>query len=95
MQIERDKNELLYSYGPSGCHFEKQVGTRGRDNAMNVGSAGVTVNFRVLPGAVAADVNISISTDDEQLSGDVFLTFGPHGTNFQSTCDNRYHSLRC
>ena len=43
---------------------------------------GVIVNFQVLPGAVVEDVDISISTDDELLMGDVYLTFGPHGTAF-------------
>ncbi len=48
---------------------------------VSAGSA-VIVNFQVLPGAVVEDVDISINTDDELLMGDVYLTFGPHGTVF-------------
>jgi hypothetical protein len=44
--------------------------------------AGIAVNFNVLPCAVQQDIELEVSTDDELLLADVYLTFGPHGTIF-------------
>jgi hypothetical protein len=49
---------------------------------MNLGQIGVKIKFKVMPGSVTEDLEISISTDDEELAGNIFLAFGPHGTDF-------------
>ena len=49
---------------------------------MNLGQIGVKIKFKVLPGSITEDLEITISTDDEELAGNIFLTFGPHGTDF-------------
>jgi hypothetical protein len=46
----------------------------------NLGQLGVKIEFKVLPESITEDIEISISTDDEQLAGNIFLTFGPDGT---------------
>ncbi|MCH7755900.1 hypothetical protein IH970_12360 [candidate division KSB1 bacterium] len=49
---------------------------------MNLGQMGVKIKFKVMPASVTEDLEITISTDDEELAGNIFLTFGPHGTDF-------------
>ncbi len=49
---------------------------------MNLGQIGVKIKFEVMPASITEDLEISISTDDEELAGNIFLTFGPHGTDF-------------
>ncbi len=49
---------------------------------MNLGQIGVKVKFKVMPASITEDLEITISTDDEELAGNIFLTFGPHGTDF-------------
>jgi len=50
---------------------------------MNLGQMGVKIKFKVMPASVTEDLEITISTDDEELAGNIFLTFGPHGTDFK------------
>ena len=59
-----------------------QTGVRGSEYDMNAGGGGGMVSLEVIPGAVSEDAELSISLDDEELVGDVYLTFGPHGTIF-------------
>lgn len=49
---------------------------------MNLGQIGVKIKFEVMPASITEDLEITISTDDEELAGNIFLTFGPHGTDF-------------
>ena len=49
---------------------------------MNLGQIGVKIKFKVMPASITEDLEITISTDDEELAGNIFLTFGPHGTDF-------------
>ena len=49
---------------------------------MNLGQMGVKIKFKVMPASVTEDLEITISTDDEELAGNIFLAFGPHGTDF-------------
>jgi hypothetical protein len=74
--------DLNLSSGDLSTVLEAQVGTRPDDSQLNVGTNGVSVNLQILPNAIDEDKQMSISLDDEQIAGDVQLTFGPHGTVF-------------
>jgi hypothetical protein len=73
------KFNILSNHGYASYVGLSEVRFRGVP--VSAGS-GVIVNFQVLPGAVQQDLDLSMSTDDELLMGDVYLTFGPHGTIF-------------
>ena len=81
--------DILDQVGAIGLHsvyvnliMNAQTGVRGSEYDMNIGGGGAMVSLEVLPGSVTEDAELSINLDDEDLSGDVFLTFGPHGTVF-------------
>ena len=80
-------SEVRFSAG-SGSDMDQvmaaQVGSRASDYTLNLGTAEVVASLNILPGALNEDKDISISVDDEQILGDVYLTFGPHGTVFNT-----------
>ncbi len=75
-------DDLGLSSGDLSTVLEAQVGTRLNDSDLNVGTNGVRVNLQILPGGISEDTRMSISMEDEQIAGDVHVTFGPHGTVF-------------
>lgn len=59
-----------------------QVGQRLNEYQYNDAGGGLKINLTIPPYSIFTDTYISMSTDDEYLMGDVYLTFGPHGTLF-------------
>lgn len=59
-----------------------QVGQRLDEYQYNNAGGGLEINLTIPPYSIYTDTYISMCTDDEYLMGDVYLTFGPHGTLF-------------
>ncbi len=62
--------------------LDAQIGDRQDEYSYNNAGGGVKINLNILPYSITKNAYISITTDDEYLLGDVYLTFGPHGTLF-------------
>ncbi|MBN1406333.1 MAG: hypothetical protein JW956_01010 [Calditrichaceae bacterium] len=62
--------------------FAAQVGQRLNEYQYNNAGGGLEINLYIPPYSLYTDKYISMTTDDEYLIGDVYLTFGPHGTLF-------------
>jgi len=59
-----------------------QVGVRQDEFTYNSAGGGLEINLEILPYSLSRDAYISMATDDNYLLGDVYVTFGPHGTLF-------------
>lgn len=59
-----------------------QVGQRFDEYQYNNAGGGLEINLKIPPYSIYTNTYISMSTNDEYLMGDVYLTFGPHGTKF-------------
>ena len=64
--------------------YQKQdkVQTTDEEVERNPGNPCANVTFDLAPGAINEDLEISICMDDEKLSGDIVIEFGPHGIVF-------------
>ena len=62
---------------------QNQAPTNITDVPRNAGNPCAKVTFELPPGAIEEELEISICMDDEQLSGDIFIEFGPHGIFFK------------
>ena len=62
--------------------FAAQVGQRQDEMTYNNAGGGLQINLTIPGYSIAENSYISMSTDDAFLLGDVYLTFGPHGTIF-------------
>ena len=52
------------------------------ESFYNNAGGGLKINLEIPPYSIVENTYISLSTDDAYLMGDVYLTFGPHGTLF-------------
>ena len=59
-----------------------QVGQRLDELAYNNAGGGLRISLYIPPYSLTQNTYISMTTDDALLMGDVYLTFGPHGTVF-------------
>jgi hypothetical protein len=62
--------------------FAAQVGQRQDELYYNNAGGGLEIKLTVQNYSILEDTYISMTTDDAFLMGDVYLTFGPHGTTF-------------
>lgn len=62
--------------------FAAQVGARQDEITYNNAGGGLEIKLTVQSYSIIENAYISMSTDDAFLLGDVYLTFGPHGTTF-------------
>ncbi len=65
-----------------GLVLAAQSGQRMDESSYNNAGGGLDISLKILPWSIPQNTYISMSTDDAYLMGDVYLTFGPHGTLF-------------
>ena len=65
-----------------GLVLAAQTGQRMDEDLYNTAGGALQIILNIPSYSIVEDTDISMSTDDVYLMGDVYLTFGPHGTKF-------------